>query len=123
MAFMWMITGEHPVFRRGVFQPVKPCRNLWEGGWGGLGLTFRYDRFIADKGVYDHLIYEGNSVRGAKAYSVALNWYLNPIIRLILDATRTDFSEPLLISRDALKGTSIYSDREFVFTSRFQLVF
>jgi len=42
---------------------------------------------------------------------------------LILDATRTDFDKPLLVSRDPLTGSAIFSDREDVFTARFQFQF
>jgi len=123
IALLWMITGEKPSFKNGVFQPIRPRTSIWEGGWGGLGLALRYNYFKAERSVYDFLIFEGNSVCEAKAYTIALNWYLNSWARLILDATRTRFDRPLLIARDSLHGTSIYRDREDIFTARFQLGF
>jgi phosphate-selective porin OprO/OprP len=123
IAFLWMITGEKPTFKKGVFQDIKPIKNAGRCGWGGLGLAFRYDFFSADDSVYENLIEQGDSVREAEAYTIALNWYLNPFVRLILDATRTTFDSPLVVSRDPLTASSIFSDRESVFTGRFQFAF
>ena len=92
-------------------------------GWGALGLALRYDRFDADSSVYDDLIIEGYSVRKAKAYTIALNWFLNPSVRVILDATRTEFDRPLIIDHDPLSGELIYSQREDVLTARCQFDF
>jgi phosphate-selective porin OprO/OprP len=122
-SLLWMVTGENPALQNGVFQPMKPKRSVWEGGWGGIGLAFRYDSFQADDIAYDVLIYEGNSVREAEAYTIALNWHLAPSVRVVLDATRTEFDRPLLIDRDPLTGEAIYSDREDVITGRFQFGF
>jgi phosphate-selective porin OprO/OprP len=123
VALLWMLTGEHPKFEHGVFQPVEPHHNFLQGGWGALGLALRYDYFDAEPAVYDDLIIEGNSVRKAKAYTIALNWFLNPSARVIIDATRTDFDKPLIIDRDPLNGELIYADREDVLTGRLQFGF
>jgi phosphate-selective porin OprO/OprP len=123
VAILWMITGEKPTFGRGVFQPITPERSVFQGGWGGLGAAFRYDSFEADEGVYDVLITAGESVRKVEAYSVALNWYLNAFARLIVDYTRSNFDVPLLILRDPLTGTAVFSDHESVLTGRFQFQF
>ncbi|MCG6878296.1 MAG: hypothetical protein LJE96_03995, partial [Deltaproteobacteria bacterium] len=123
-AVMWMITGENPTLKNGVIQGIRPYRNLWQGrGWGALGLAFRYDHFDGGDTAYEYLIEPGNSVREAEAYTLVLNWYLNPYIRLLLSATRTNFDIPLLIEKDSLTGEAIYSDFEDVITGRFQLQF
>ncbi|MFH0824666.1 MAG: porin [Pseudomonadota bacterium] len=118
-----MITGEKPSFQNGILQPIIPLRSLWKEGWGGLGLALRYDHFAADDAVYHTLIDPEVSVREADAFSAAINWYISPVVRLVFDYTRTEFDRPLLIGRDGLSGTAIYSDREDVFTTRFQLGF
>lgn len=123
LSCLWMLTGERPVIREGVFQSIEPKKSIWEGGWGGIGLAFRYDYFRADGDVYDNLVYAGNSVRRAKAYSIAIKWYLDQFTVLALDATRTEFDQPLLVGRDPIKGTAMLSDREDVVTARFQLGF
>ncbi len=122
-ALLWMLTGERPELAGGRILPIVPRKSLWEGGWGGLGLAVRYDLFEAEESVYDYLIREGNSVRRAEAYSVALNWFLNRHVKFIVDFTRTDFDRPLLIARDPLSGTAIYCDKEDVITARFQMGF
>ena len=122
-SLLWMVTGEEPTLQNGVFQPIEPKRSVWEGGWGAVGLAFRYDSFEADKIAYDVMVYEGESVREAIAYTIALNWYLAPSVRMVLDATRTEFDRSLLIDRDPLTGDAMYSDREDVITGRFQLGF
>jgi len=123
LSLLWMVTGEEPEVRNGILQPIQPSKSIWHGGWGGLGLALRYDVFEADDSVYDNLIIAGNSVAEATAYSVALNWYLDPFVKIILDYTRTDFDQPLLISRDPISGTAIYSEKEDVITTRFQFEF
>jgi phosphate-selective porin OprO/OprP len=120
---LWMITGERPSFRQGVFQPIKPEHNVFQGGWGALGLALRYDSFEADEGVYDVLVTAGESVRRVNAYSIALNWFLNPFARFILDYTRSNFDRPLLIYRDPLTGTAAFSDHVNVVTGRLQFQF
>ena len=123
VALMWMITGEHFSFKNSLFQPIKPLKNLWQGGWGAIGVGFRYDNFKADDNVYVDLFEPGDSVQKAHAYTFVVNWYLNQFARLLVDFTRTEFDRPLLISRDALTGTSVFSDYENVLTGRFQLMF
>ncbi len=122
-ALTWMVTGEKPRIKGGKIQAIRPLRNLWQGGWGALGLAFRYDHFDGGDSAYEYLIEPGNSVREATAYTIAFNWYLNPYIRLLLNLTRTNFDRPLLIEKDSLTGEAIYSDREDVVTGRFQLQF
>ena len=123
ISLLWMLTGERPVLRNGILQPIQPDQSIWNGGWGGFGLAMRYDVFEADESVYDNLIIVGNSVAEAKAYSIALNWYLDPYVKLILDYTNTKFDQPLLIFRDPISGTAIYSEKEDVITTRFQFEF
>ncbi len=122
-AIMWMITGENPTLKNGVIQGIRPYRNLWQGGWGALGIAFRYDHFDGGDSAYEYLIEPGTSVQEVTSYTIGLNWYLNPYIRVILNATRTNFDRPLLIEKDSLTGETIYSDMEDVFVGRVQLQF
>lgn len=124
-SLVWMITGEEPGFYRGVLKRVRPLRPIGGGGWGALALALRYDVFEADESVYKNVFDPkyGYSVREAKAYTIALNWYLNTYARFMIDATRTNFDMPLLIYRDEVAHRTLYSDREDVLTVRFQLHF
>jgi phosphate-selective porin OprO/OprP len=124
ISLLWMITGEEPSFRHGVFQAIEPAHSVFQGGWGALGLAFRYEAFNTDdEDVYQYLINQGDSVRKANSFSIALNWYLNRYASLMMDFSRTDFDAPLLTGRDPLNGTATYNDREDVFTGRFQFRF
>jgi len=115
-------TGESPVFKGGVLQPVKPKNNLdWSAGtWGGLVLATRVDHFSGDKAWIkkDAFI----SVEKANAYSVALNWIMNPMLRLIIDYTYTDFSDHLRV-RVNPDGKVDYIYDEHVLTTRFHIAF
>jgi hypothetical protein len=73
--------------------------------------------------VYETLFDRGESVRKANSFSLASNWYLNPFAKVTFDATRTSFDTGLLIYRDSLLGIAIFSDREYVYTGRFQFQF
>ena len=46
-SILLFFTGESPIFKEGVLQPVKPKNNLdlSAGTWGGLGLAVRADHF------------------------------------------------------------------------------
>ena len=122
-SLLWMITGEEPAIKNGKIQAIRPLRNLGQGGWGALGLAIRYDNFDAGDSAYKYLIDPKTYVREATAYTIAVNWYLNPYIRLLLNATRTNFDQPLLIDKDSLTGETLYSDREDVVEGRFQFQF
>ena len=120
VSLLWMVTGENPVIQKGVLQPMRPKRNFWQGGLGAFGLAFRYDSFEADPVVYQYLVEPGDSVRKATGYSFAVNWWMNPYARFLIDLTRTKFDRPLLIMRDSMTGDSIYSEWEDVATARLQ---
>ena len=120
VSLLWMVTGENPVIQKGVLQPMRPKRNFWQGGLGAFGLAFRYDSFEADPVVYQYLVEPGDSVRKATGYSFAVNWWMNPYARFLIDLTRTKFDRPLLIMRDSMTGDSIYSEWEDVVTARLQ---
>jgi hypothetical protein len=61
-------------------------------------------------------------VETADAYSVALNWVLYPMARLILDFTHTDLSDPIR-SRILMDGEAEYIETENVATLRFSIDF
>ncbi len=61
-------------------------------------------------------------MREADAFSVALNWVMNPAFRFILDYTYTDLSDPIRV-RVEPDGTVDYINDERVLTFRGQLSF
>ena len=122
---LFMITGEKPIIDGGVLKRIVPkkCFNIAERGWGAWGIGFRYQQFEADPKVYDKLVEPGKSVRRATAITVALNWYLNSMMRINFDYSETRFSRDLFLGTNPSEGYSYYVDRERVWVTRFQLEF
>ena len=119
-----MLTGEKPELKGGVLGRIRP-RNDFDirtGGWGAWGLALRYQQFKADEVVYDSLVYEGYSIRKANSLTVALNWYLNSLIRFSLNYSRTRFDDPLLLGINE-NGKAYYKDTEHSWLARLQLEF
>lgn len=58
----------------------------------------------------------------ADAYSFSANWILFPMVRMIFDYTRSDFSDPLR-ARVLPDGSVEYIDEENVFACRFSMDF
>lgn len=116
------LTGEHPEFREGILQPIKPKRNFNpnEGAWGALGVGLRVEHFCGDEDWITNDAFV--SVREADAWSLALNWIMNPAFRLIADYTCTNLSDPIRV-RTNPDGTIDYIDKEHVLTLRSQLTF
>lgn len=119
-----MLTGERPVIARGILEKIKPRHNFDIKGrkWGAWGIGFRYEQFEADQVVYEKLVFEGQSVRRANSFTVALNWYLNSMVRFSFNYSRTTFAQPLFLGTSP-EGYSYYRDTENVWLTRFQLEF
>lgn len=119
-----MLTGERPELKGGVLGKIRPRRDfdLRTGGWGAWGLALMYQQFEAEKIVYESLVYEGFSVRRASALTVALNWYLNSLMRMSVNYSRTRFRDPLFLGND-INGRAYYRDVEHAWMARLQLVF
>ena len=119
-----MLTGEKPVMKGGVLERIKPRNdfNIKTGGWGAWAIALRYQEFKADQVVYRSLVNEGYSIRKADAFTVGVNWYLNSLMRVTLNYSRTRFRSPLFLGVHP-KGYSYYEDTEHAFVTRFQLEF
>ena len=118
----YMLTGEHPVFKNGLLQGITPKYNfdVRQCRWGALGIGFQYQQFSGSPIVYSYLVEPGDSVRRATSFTVALNWYLNQLMRISLDYSRTWFSQPLYYGTDP-EGIAYYDDMENAWVTRFQL--
>ncbi|MFO7597950.1 MAG: porin [Desulfocurvibacter africanus] len=74
----WFLTGEHRVYKEGVFSRVSPNENFSpEGGMGAWELAARWSA----------LDLNSQDVRGGKLQDVTagVNWYLNPNTRVMLN--------------------------------------
>ena len=118
----WFLTGETPLLSGGRVKPIYPKRffNPREDTWGALGLAVRREHFSGDPDWINPASYV--SVETADAYSLALNWVLYPMARVILDYTHTDLSDPVR-TRVLTDGTVDYIDEENVVTLRFSIDF
>lgn len=124
VAGLLMLTGEKPIMKGGVLQKTKP-RNRFDmrkRAWGAWSIGFRYQEFEAGRVVYESLVNEGFSVRKVEAFTLALNWYLNSMMRLSLNYSRTRFDAPLYLGTH-WKGYFYYEDTEHAWVTRFQLEF
>jgi phosphate-selective porin OprO/OprP len=118
----YCLTGEHQVLTGGRVKPIYPQRffNPSEGTFGALCLAARVDHFSGDETWINEDAYV--SVREADAFSIAANWILYPMVRIIADYTTTDFSDPLRV-RVNPDGTVDYIEKENVLTLRFSIDF
>ncbi|MGA1796462.1 MAG: OprO/OprP family phosphate-selective porin [bacterium] len=116
------LTGESPQFKGGVLQPVFPKRDLDrnKGTLGAIGVATRMEHFSGDERWIKQDAHV--SVREADAFSVALNWIPYPMVRLMLDYTRTDLSDPILVRRNP-DGSINYIEEEQVSTLRLYISF
>ncbi len=116
----WLITGEHAGFKDGKPAAIRPRRDFsWGegGGWGAWQLVLRYDWLQADSGWRDHgLVDPGLYADGAWGWTVGLNWYLNHMVRCMLDFFDYRFAQPVLIHSQAV-------DQEQGFLGRIQIVY
>lgn len=119
---MWCITGERPVFSKGVVKPIYPDRffDPENGTWGALCLAARIEHFNGDENWINPAAYV--SVVEADAFSLALNWVLYPMARVIVDYTYTSLSDPIR-TRVLPDGTAEYIETENVITCRFSIDF
>jgi phosphate-selective porin len=111
------VTGEHFALKQGALLPIHPDRyfNPEDGTWGALVVAVRYDHFQGDK---EWINPEAQvSVEQADAISLALNWVLFPMVRVIGDVTHTTFSDEIRV-RVQPDGTVDTIDEENVFTLR-----
>ena len=116
------VTGEQPVLSEGAMKPLRPDHffNPDEGTFGALVLAGRYARFEGDG---DWIQADAHvSAESADAVSLAANWILYPMHRIILDYTHTEFSDPLRV-RVHPDGRIDYVDRERVVTVRWSTDF
>ncbi|MBC2714538.1 MAG: hypothetical protein HF978_04440 [Desulfobacteraceae bacterium] len=119
---IYFLTGEQPEFCNGILKAVPPIHsfNLENGKYGGLALALRVDHFDGDK---DWIHPSANvSVDNADGYSIALNWLLLPVHRIILDYTYTDLSDPIRV-RVHPDGSVDYINKENVVTLRYSIDF
>jgi phosphate-selective porin OprO/OprP len=91
IAASYVITGE-AASHRGVV-PVKPFRGS-EGGLGAWEVAARYHELRVDDEIFDEgFASRTQSAKSARAWTVGVNWYLNPFVKLSLNLDQTAFED------------------------------
>jgi len=116
------LTGERPHIERGVLQGVRPKSDfsLSRGTWGAFSVGVRYDAFSADRELF-RVVDPVAFTAGAYGLAGALNWYLNPSVRLAFNFVHTEFEDPVAVGYTFIGQA--FEDSEDVLISRFQLDF
>src|SRR5690606_25022701 len=113
IAASYVITGEAASYR-GV-TPLKPFRGS-EGGWGAWEVAARYHELRVDDEIFDAgFASRTQSAERARAWTLGVNWYMNPFVKVSLDFDQTFFED----------GGADGGDRptESTILSRFQVAF
>ncbi|MGB3808727.1 MAG: porin [Parvibaculum sp.] len=85
----WVLTGENREYKDGAFNRIKPKNpfSLKNGTWGAWEIATRYSTLDLN---------DENIVGGKETnYSVGLNWYPNPYLRLLVDYVHFDATKGL----------------------------
>jgi phosphate-selective porin OprO/OprP len=91
IAASYVLTGEAASYRGVV--PVSPFRGS-EGGWGAWEIAARYHELRVDDEVFDEgFASRASSAETARAWTVGVNWYVNPFVKLSLDFDQTLFED------------------------------
>jgi phosphate-selective porin OprO/OprP len=114
VAFTWSLTGESRAasytIKSGEFKRLKPKSNfsLKNRKWGAFEVATRYAYIdVSDKNVAG-----GQEGR----VSTSLNWYLNPVIRMMFDWTHITNAKRGSLTTDTATGTDIVTYRlQFMF--------
>lgn len=136
---VWNITGESfaGMYKDGVFGRLKPKNNYKSGaeGWGAFQLGLRYSKFdasdfrktgnAAGTGVLlntptattEGLLVATNE---ADAWTLGLNWVLNPNVRVVTNWVHTNYETPVLVR---INGVNKSLDKEDALTMRAQFDF
>jgi phosphate-selective porin OprO/OprP len=112
----WVVTGENNTFRgttpKNNFDPWK----FLDGYWGALEVAARYAELEVEQDVYTlGFASASRSARKARAWAIGANWYLNKMVRLMLDFDRTTFEGGAANNGDRPAENVIMSRVQFVF--------
>ncbi len=119
ISLAYFLTGETQQFdpAQAVFKRTKPNKifDPKQGTWGGLQLLARYERLDLSDGFFDHGYANPTKYTDcAKGFTLGLNWYLNEMVRVMLNYNHIEFDDYVLEAND---------DNEDVFLARFHLEF
>lgn len=91
----WFLTGEERRTGKGAFGRVHPNEQFNPIKGGGLGaweLLFGYEFMEADTDWFSRG-FVTNGTKGMNAFQAGLNWYHNPMVKVMLDYVYNDFKD------------------------------
>lgn len=115
-AVSFVVTGE-----ANSYQKIVPARdfdpwNFFGGAWGALELVGRYTQLAVESDVYTLGLADRNrSARKDEAWAIGANWYLNRMIRIMLDFDRSTFTGGARNGGDRPAEEVLMSRVQFVF--------
>jgi phosphate-selective porin OprO/OprP len=114
----YFLTGENSKWKTGTFRRISPRKNFdpKNGGFGAWQVGFRYSQFDAENKFITKGVVDDDYVDDADAWTIALSWWPNPMVRLMANYVHTDFDGKLRTGGESLSD-------EDVFLMRFQLEF
>lgn len=113
-----MLTGEQRTYKgdKGLFDGIKPARNIDQGGIGAWEIALRLAEIDLNDGSpvsqSGQFVPEVNGGKERNA-TLALNWYLNPFLRI-----STNYVKVLDIEQGPFDGKDLDA-----FQARFQLAY
>jgi phosphate-selective porin OprO and OprP len=119
ISLSYILTGEYQPFKDGKYGKITPKKNFdpKKGTWGAVQLVARYETLSIDselltKGYADSTKYTDE----AEGFTLGVNWYLNDLVRAMINYTSTDFNGHIVKDGEKL-------DSENLFLVRMQVVF
>ncbi len=114
----WFLTGEEKRPKRGHFSRIKPLRNFNPKTWapGAWELVAGYEWVDVDQDWFSKANLSGTT--GMEVYKAGVNWYHNPMFRIMLDYVYQDFEDAIVAKKDGS-----WSDNEHMVWMRFALEF
>jgi len=91
----WFLTGEEKRTKKGSFGGVQPNQYfnpLRGGGLGAWELLFGHEFVEADTNWFSQGFVQ-NGTKGMNSFLVGLNWYHNPMAKIMLDYAYNDFKD------------------------------
>jgi phosphate-selective porin OprO/OprP len=89
VAGTWVLTGERASYR--AVEPRRPF-NPGGGGWGALSIAARYGVLLIDADAFPLFADPASQVQEARAWGLALNWFLARGLRLQVNYDQTGYT-------------------------------
>jgi phosphate-selective porin OprO/OprP len=85
--------------------PLKPF-DPHKRTWGAWEVAARYSVFESEDDLLDLGLATGTDK--AEAFTVGLNWYLNPYMRMIFDFEHTEFDDDFVFDDETVEDEDVF---------------